>query len=196
MAKFKASDILNRLAGIEEKVSSKFDEEVVENTEEKEEAKEETQKFAEVALEDGTILSYDGELAAGTPIFVVGEDGEQMAAPEGTHELGGDMAGTSIIVNAEGIIEEVVTEEAAATEEKEEAMSSEDITNVIAQAVAEALAPLKEEFENVKKQNSEFKSEIEKLKDSPSEKKEVKKKFNRDENLTPRQRVILSRRAK
>lgn len=189
MAKFKASDILNRLKGIEDKVSSNFDE--------NKDGKKETEKFAEVTLADGeTVLSYDGELAQGTPIFVVGEDGEQLPAPEGTHELGGDMAGTSIIVNAEGVIEEVVTEEVEPSDEAEEQMSSEDISAVVAEAINKALEPILNQFAEVKSQNEEFKSEIEKLKEMPSEKKESKKKFNRDENLTPRQRVILSQRKK
>lgn len=193
MAKFKASDILNRLKGIEDKVSDNFDE----NKDEKKNEEPAEQKFAEVTLADGeTVLSYDGELAQGTPIFVVGEDGEQLPAPEGTHELGGDMAGTSIIVNAEGVIEEVVTEEAQSEDEAEEQMSSEDISAVVAETINKALEPILSQFAEVEKQNAEFKSEIEKLKEMPSEKKESKKKFNRDEDLTPRQRVILSRRKK
>lgn len=192
MAKFKASDILNRLKGIEDKVSSKFDD----NKDGKEKEEPAKEKFAEVTLADGeTVLSYDGELAQGTPIFVVGEDGEQLPAPEGTHELGGDMAGTSIIVNAEGVIEEVVTEEVQ-SEDTEEQMSSEDISAVVAEAINKALEPILSKFAKVEKQNEEFKSEIEKLKEMPSDKKESKKKFSRDENLTPRQRVILSQRKK
>ncbi len=204
--KFTAKDLLNCLKGIEEKVDSKFENEevVAEPTKEKEtEAKEDEQKFMDVPLADGeTILSYDGELAAGTPIFVVGEDGEQMPAPEGTHELGGDLAGVSIIVDSEGVITEVVDEreDAQSSEENtEEAMSKQDVEEMISNAVAEAMKPVSElvdKFESITKENKQFRSEIEKLKDSPSEKTEVKKKFMRDDSLTPRQRRILAERKK
>lgn len=204
MAKIKAGDLFKRLANIDKKLDSKF-EDTKEVEETKEEATEQEQKFAEVTLADGeTVLSYDGELAAGTPIFVVGADGEQMPAPEGTHELGGDLQGVSIVVDAEGVITEVVDErDAQSSEESEEEMSSDDLSNVIAEAVNKALEPIVSQFAEIKKKNEEitkanegFKAEIEKLKDSPSDKKEVKKKFSRDESLTPRQRMILANRNK
>lgn len=204
MAKIKAGDLFKRLANIDKKLDSKF-EDTKEVEETKEEATEQEQKFAEVTLADGeTVLSYDGELAAGTPIFVVGADGEQIPAPEGTHELGGDLQGVSIVVDAEGVITEVVDErDAQSSEESEEEMSSDDLSAVIAEAVNKALEPIVSQFAEIKKKNEEitkanegFKAEIEKLKDSPSDKKEVKKKFSRDESLTPRQRMILANRNK
>jgi len=194
--KLSARDILNRLAGIESKITEKFEE----NTEEQKEneaTEEVKQDFAEVTLMDGeTVLSYDGELAAGTAIFIVGEEGEQMPAPEGTHELGGDFAGVSIIVDAEGVITEVVDErETAEVENSEEAMSEEKVNSIVAEAVAKALEPVNElvsKFEKLSTENAQFKKDIDKLKEAPSEPAKERK-FNRDNDLTPRQRIILSR---
>ena len=44
----------------------------------------EAQVFGEAVLLDGTAVSYEGELAVGTTVFIVA-DGEQIPAPEGTH---------------------------------------------------------------------------------------------------------------
>lgn len=70
-------------------------------------------KFAEVTLEDGTIITWDGELAVGTAIFV--NDGENnVPAPEGTHKLTGDFEGKSIVLDAEGMVVEIIDETAPA----------------------------------------------------------------------------------
>jgi hypothetical protein len=70
-------------------------------------------KFAEVALEDGTIITWDGELAVGTAIFV--NDGENnVPAPEGTHKLTGEFEGKSIVLDAEGMVIEIIDETATA----------------------------------------------------------------------------------
>lgn len=162
----------------------------------------EEKTFAEVTLVDGeTVLSYEGELAEGTAVFVVGEDGEQIPAPEGTHSLGGEMVGTSIVVNAEGIIESVVTEEVVEEEATavEEAMSSESISALVEEKMAAITAPINalcESFANyMDSQDEKFAALEEKLSKfsaSPSADK-GKKKFERADNLTPRQRQMLSR---
>lgn len=65
------------------------------------------QIFGEATLEDGTLLRWEGDLATGTAVFVV--DGEnEVPAPEGTHVLTGDLDGTSIVLDAEGIVIEVI----------------------------------------------------------------------------------------
>ena len=45
------------------------------------------EKFNEAKLADGTVVMWDGELAEGTAIMVVAEDGNQMPAPDAAHEL-------------------------------------------------------------------------------------------------------------
>lgn len=76
-----------------------------------------TTNFEQAALTDGTIVEYES-LEVGQPVFVVTED-ETIPAPEGTHALTGEYEGVSIIVDANGIITEIVderitTEEASA----------------------------------------------------------------------------------
>lgn len=69
--------------------------------------------FAEVTLEDGTLITWDGELAVGTAIFV--NDGENtMPAPKGTHKLTGEFEGKSIVLDAEGMVVEIIDETAPA----------------------------------------------------------------------------------
>jgi len=70
--------------------------------------------FNDAVLEDGTQISYEGELVVGTAVFVV-TDTEQVPAPEGTHVLGGNDAGKSIVVDANGIITEVIDTTASAS---------------------------------------------------------------------------------
>jgi hypothetical protein len=66
-------------------------------------------KFDTAVLADGvTTIEYDA-LEVGMPVFVVA-DGERIPAPEGTHSLSGELAGVSIVVDAEGIITEVIDE--------------------------------------------------------------------------------------
>lgn len=74
------------------------------------------QIFGENTLEDGTLLKWEGDLAIGSAVFVV--DGEnQVPAPEGTHALTGDLAGTSIVLDAEGIVTELIEEGAQSSDE-------------------------------------------------------------------------------
>ncbi len=91
--------------------------------------------YADAVLIDGTEVSFEGELAVGTTVFVVA-DGEQIPAPEGTHELGGDNAGLKIITDANGVvvelIDERVTEEAATADF--EAISNEEIASALEKA--------------------------------------------------------------
>lgn len=68
------------------------------------------EKFAEVTTADGVMLSYEGELAVGTAVFVMDEEGNAVTAPEGTHVL---EDGTSLVVDASGIVTEIIEAEAA-----------------------------------------------------------------------------------
>lgn len=69
--------------------------------------------FGEAVLMDGTAIAYEGDLAVGTQVYVVA-DGEQIPAPEGTHALGGEYEGMSIITDANGMIVEIIDERASA----------------------------------------------------------------------------------
>lgn len=107
-----------------------------------------TQKFAEVVTVDGVMLSYEGELEAGTPVFVISEDGEQMAAPEGNHML---EDGRTVVVDANGVIAEVMAAE------EEEALSENDVIAVLKElnskidAQASKISELEQNFEAFQK---------------------------------------------
>jgi preprotein translocase subunit YajC len=75
------------------------------------------QKFETAKLADGTEIMWDGELAEGTAIMVVAEDGNQMPAPDATHELeDGTMVTTvgGLVTAIEGKEKEEVEVEMAA----------------------------------------------------------------------------------
>lgn len=187
----KFSKIIDRLEAVLSKFADDNTEEV--STEENE------QSFAEVALMDGTMISYEGELAAGTAIFVVTEEGDNVPAPEGTYALGGDFEGVSLIVDADGVITEVVdertTEEPTETEEemsKEETptgVTAEQVDEKLSEAIgqlplekiAEGLEALLEENESLKAYIAELKGEFNAFKETPDAKEENEKKFARTE---------------
>jgi hypothetical protein len=43
--------------------------------------------FAEVTSIDGTVLTYEGELAIDTPIFVTDENGDKLPAPAADYQV-------------------------------------------------------------------------------------------------------------
>jgi regulator of replication initiation timing len=199
------SERLNEALGL---VNSSFADEVTEETTETVEATETTEsvatEFAEVTLMDGeTVLSYDGELAEGTAIFVVAE-GEQVQAPEGTYELGGDMAGVSIVVNADGMISEVIDarEETEEVEEspEAEAMSSEEVEAKIDEKMSAISEPLNaivngiesilSDNDSLRKEVTELKSELEEFKKSPSIEQQENNKFSSTDKISRRQQYL------
>lgn len=147
-------------------------------------------KFEDVSLLDGTMLTYDGELAPGTAIFVKTEDGEEIPAPEGTHELAGLFEGVSIVLDAEGIIVEVIDErtegeEVAEVEEVEEEMSSDDVETIVDNKLSEIETPLNaivtgiesilERNASLQSELNELKSQFNSFKNEPTEQKEQSK---------------------
>lgn len=140
-------------------------------------AKKET--FGEAMLKDGTMVAYDGNLAVGSKLYVV-QDGEQIQAPEGTHALGGDMEGVSVVVDADGFIVELIDEreggdvvqtseeaEPAAEETTSEQMSAEKVEEIISaklDAFSEVIGSFSEMFKAIVSENESIKSELNSLK--------------------------------
>jgi regulator of replication initiation timing len=162
-----------------------------------------TTNFMEVTLVDGeTVLSYDGELAEGTAVFIVGEDAELIPATEGTYELGGDMAGTTITLDADGMVIEVVTTEAEEEVVEEEAMSSEDVTALVSKeidalstplnAISKGLESLVNENKSLKEEITNLKADFEAFKETPSATEVESNKFSRKEDMSFRQMQILN----
>ena len=125
-------------------------------------------QFGEAVLEDGTAIRYDGEeLAPGVAVFVVTES-EEIPAPEGTHRLGGDMEGISIVVDAEGKIAEIIDErEGNEVTPAEEEMSEAQVKAIVESEVStfgKAFKSMSGIVEAIAKQNAELSAELSELK--------------------------------
>ena len=161
------------------------------------------EKFEQATLADGTtVIEYEA-LEVGMPVFVVA-DGEMIPAPEGTHALSGELAGVSIVVDAEGIITEVIDErqnegdgEVAVEETSAESMSAEQVESIVnakLEAFSKAVEGLAEMTKAIAENNatlvnelSSLKSEFEAFKAQPSVETKEAEKFSKVGNLTARQ---------
>lgn len=160
-------------------------------------------KFESAVLADGvTTIEYDA-LEVGMPVFVVA-DGERIPAPEGTHALSGDLAGVSIVVDAEGIITEIIDErqnegdgEVAVEETSSESMSAEQVESIVnakleafskaVEGLAEMTKAIAETNTNLVNELSSLKSDFETFKAQPSVETKEAEKFSKVGNLTARQ---------
>ena len=163
-------------------------------------------KFESAVLADGvTTIEYDA-LEVGMPVFVVA-DGERIPAPEGTHSLSGDLAGVSIVVDAEGIITEVIDErmnegdgEVAVEETTAEAMSAEIVESIVnakleafskaVEGLAEMTKAIAENNTNLLNELTTLKSDFETFKAQPSTETKEAEKFSKVGNLTARQMFL------
>jgi hypothetical protein len=89
------------------------------------------QSFADYKLVDGTIVRVDGDLVAGTAVYVITED-ETLPAPDGEHQV----EGVGTIKTEGGKITEVVVAEAPAPAE-EVAVAAEITPEVAGEVVSE-----------------------------------------------------------
>ena len=140
-----------------------------------------SQKFEQATLTDGTIVEFE-IFEVGQPLFVVTET-ETIPAPEGTHALSGDLEGVSVVVDANGIIVEIIDERT--TEEEEvvveevvaEAMSTEKVESIInaklesfassIEAVAEMMKIIADQNNNLSKKVATLKGDFESFKSAP-----------------------------
>ncbi len=164
------------------------------------------ERFEQATLADGTtVIEYEA-LEIGMPVFVVA-DGERIPAPEGTHSLSGDLAGVSIVVDAEGIIVEVIDErmnegdgEVAVEETSAETMSAEQVESIVnakLEAFSKAVEGLAEMTKAIAENNAtlvneltSLKSEFEAFKAQPSVETKEAEKFSKVGNLTARQMFL------
>jgi len=177
-------------------------------------SKKEASKFEQATLVDGvTVIEYEA-LEIGMPVFVVA-DGEMIPAPEGTHALSGEMEGVSIVVDAEGIITEIIDtrEEAQSADPGDEqvdtpeaepvaqSMSAEDVENIInaklesfskaVEGLAEMTKVIADSNTSLLNELSSLKSEFEAFKAQPSVETRENEKFSKVGNLTTRQAFLL-----
>jgi hypothetical protein len=165
------------------------------------------EKFDSATLADGvTVIEYEA-LEVGMPVFVVA-DGEMIPAPEGTHALSGDLAGVSIVVDAEGIITEIIDERQAQSSDEPtaeptttpEAMSAEQVESIVnakleafskaVEGLAEMTKAIAENNTNLVNELSSLKSEFESFKAQPSVETKEAEKFSKVGNLTARQMFL------
>jgi len=71
------------------------------------------QAFADYKLADGTVIRVDGDLVAGTPVYVIADD-TTLPAPDGEHQV----EGVGVVKTEGGKITEVVVAEAPAPAEE------------------------------------------------------------------------------
>lgn len=171
--------------------------------------------FNEAVLEDGTMISYEGELVVGTAVFVVTET-EEIPAPEGTHALGGELTGISIVVDANGIVTEVIDtraeasgDEPVATSEEEapatieQSMSAEDVESIvnaklesfsaIFEGLTDMIKTIASENDSLRNEVTGLKGEFESFKSAPSNQVTESEKFARvTSTLTARQLHLKS----
>lgn len=164
------------------------------------------EKFESATLADGvTVIEYEA-LEVGMPVFVVA-DGEMIPAPEGTHALSGELAGVSIVVDAEGIITEIIDErmnedagEVAVEETSAEAMSAEKVESIVnakleafskaVEGLAEMTKTIAETNKNLVNELTTLKSDFETFKAQPSIETKEAEKFSKVGNLTARQMFL------
>jgi Asp-tRNA(Asn)/Glu-tRNA(Gln) amidotransferase C subunit len=89
------------------------------------------QAFADYKLADGTVIRVDGDLVAGTPVYVIADDAT-LPAPDGEHQV----EGVGVVKTEGGKITEVVVAEAPAPAE-EVAVAAEITPEVAGEVVSE-----------------------------------------------------------
>jgi hypothetical protein len=89
------------------------------------------QSFADYKLADGTVIRVDGDLVAGTPVYVIADD-TTLPAPDGEHTV----EGVGVVKTEGGKITEIVVAEAPAPAE-EVAVAAEITPEVAGEVVSE-----------------------------------------------------------
>lgn len=136
-------------------------------------------KMAEAELIDGTVVFTEGDLAAGSTLYVKVEEGEAPFAPEGLHET---TEGLLVTVGANGeiiSIEEKAAEVEAGYEDKEEIEMEEEEeataeveidldANALIEAIGDMLKPQAEVIEELKEEIATLKAKFSAFADEPA----------------------------
>jgi hypothetical protein len=128
--------------------------------------------FSEVKTIDGIVLQYDGELAEGTPLFVLDEEGNQIPAPEGEYQVEYEDKLWVVSIDVNGVLVKLeavnVEEEPMSTEEPvNEMMSKQEFDAIIQQVITDTdsrITALEAKFaELLEVKESKFKDERKKV---------------------------------
>lgn len=161
--------------------------------------------FETATLLDGKTTIEFESLEAGQQVFIVTPEGS-IPAPEGTHALGGEYTGVTIVVDADGFISEVI-DERATTEEApaeqtpvEQSMSVKDVEAIVNgklatfattfEAVAEMVQSISQNNEKLRNEIALLKADFESFKAMPSSETKESEKFARNGNLTAKQQFL------
>lgn len=120
-----------------------------------EEVKEVEVVFADVKAEDGTILRTEGDLAVGSEVKIISEDGEAVSG-EADYILEG---GKTIKVDAEGKVTEIVEAEEEAKEEEKEGDKAPELETELAEDDKDKEEKLEEEKEEEKEDEKPYDAE-------------------------------------
>ena len=127
-------------------------------------------ELATATLTDGTVITYEGELAVGTAIFVQTAEGN-IPAPDATHEVEGGL----LVTTVDGIVTEIVEPEIEVEVEAEEFATVSAFNDVVSK-LESAIAELSAKVESLTASNIKHKEAmskaidlIEKVADLPSE---------------------------
>jgi hypothetical protein len=98
--------------------------------------------FRDYTLKNGATITIEGDMAIGSYVYLLQEDGSRVQAPEGEHIL---EDGTTIFVDAEGFINEIRTAATTETTEENEGM----MMQVTPEEVMAVVAPVLDEMRMV-----------------------------------------------
>jgi hypothetical protein len=127
--------------------------------------------FSEVKTIDGIVLQYDGELAEGTPLFILDENGEQIPAPEGEYQVEYEDQLWVVSIDVNGVLVKLeavnVEEEPMSEEVVNEMMSKQEFDAIIQQVITDTdsrITALEAKFaELLEVKESKFKDERKKV---------------------------------
>lgn len=125
--------------------------------------------FAEITTIDGVVMQYDGDLAEGSAVFVLDEEGNQIPAPEGQYQV--ELEGIKIVnVDVTGFvtaIEDVAVEEEPMAEEMMSKAEFSSMTEKIISDIDERFKALENKFnELATAKESKYKDERKKVEGS------------------------------
>lgn len=110
--------------------------------------------FAKGTTADGVVVMWEGDLAEGTPVFTE-VNGEQVPAPEGSHEVTLEDGSVKVIsVDASGLV---------TTIEDVQMMDAGEMMGQVAEVMAAAFKPVNEKFVALEAENKALKERIEAL---------------------------------
>lgn len=123
--------------------------------------------FAEVQTVDGITLFYEGDLAVGTPVFVLDANNNEIPAPEGDFQVTIDSVVYVLSIDVNGVVsamEQVMENDPApAPTPNEEFVSKKDFDTIVQKIIEDAderIKSIEEKFEAlINKKESKFKDD-------------------------------------